>query len=123
LKTVLRGCGSLLATIRQSEGSQTIDDKREMEIAVQALRLNTLSKLTFADSIGFDALVRDMFPGISLKDAAYEQLKKRLKISAKHLGLIINERQVNSLACNDDKSTICENQVVYSNIHHCYYYV
>jgi len=31
---------------------------------VQALRLNTMSKLTFADSSRFDALVRDVFSGI-----------------------------------------------------------
>ena len=33
-------------------------------MVVQALRVNTLSKLTFADSKRFDALVRDVFPNV-----------------------------------------------------------
>lgn len=35
---------------------------------VQALRLNTMSKLTFADSSRFDALVRDVFSGVNFTD-------------------------------------------------------
>lgn len=45
---------------------------------VQALRLNTMSKLTFADSSRFDALVRDVFPGVDFKDVDYETLKSAL---------------------------------------------
>jgi dynein heavy chain 2 len=102
LKTVLRGCGSLLATNRQQQSTgvvhQAIDVAKETEIAVQALRLNTLSKLTFADAIRFDALVKDMFPGVPLKDPAYDQLKRRLMSSASHLGVVVSESQVrNSL--------------------------
>lgn len=32
---------------------------------VQALRLNTMSKLTFADTSRFDALVKDVFSGVN----------------------------------------------------------
>lgn len=35
---------------------------------VQALRLNTMSKLTFADSSRFDALVKDVFTGVDFTD-------------------------------------------------------
>lgn len=35
---------------------------------VQGLRLNTMSKLTFADSSRFDALVRDVFSGVNFTE-------------------------------------------------------
>uniref|UniRef100_A0A8B9KYF0 Cytoplasmic dynein 2 heavy chain 1 n=1 Tax=Astyanax mexicanus TaxID=7994 RepID=A0A8B9KYF0_ASTMX len=66
LKTVLRGCGSLLQ-LQKKHG-----------LVVQALRLNTMSKLTFADSSRFDALVRDVFPGVDFKDVEYEALNAAL---------------------------------------------
>uniref|UniRef100_A0AAY5F0X4 Cytoplasmic dynein 2 heavy chain 1 n=1 Tax=Electrophorus electricus TaxID=8005 RepID=A0AAY5F0X4_ELEEL len=66
LKTVLRGCGSLLQL------------QRKHGLVVQALRLNTMSKLTFADSARFDALVRDVFPGVDFRDVEYEALSTAL---------------------------------------------
>ncbi|XP_026115691.1 cytoplasmic dynein 2 heavy chain 1-like [Carassius auratus] len=73
LKTVLRGCGSLLQLQRQNN-----NPLKESGIVVQALRLNTMSKLTFADSSRFDALVRDVFPGVDFKDVEYEMLRSAL---------------------------------------------
>ncbi|XP_041920571.1 cytoplasmic dynein 2 heavy chain 1 [Alosa sapidissima] len=75
LKTVLRGCGSLLQQLRRS-GNTNI---KESHLVVQALRLNTMSKLTFADSSRFDALVRDVFPGVDFKDVEYETLSAALE--------------------------------------------
>ncbi|XP_009895076.2 cytoplasmic dynein 2 heavy chain 1 [Dryobates pubescens] len=71
LKTVLRGCGSLLHQMKKSEAMQEIN---ESHMVVQALRLNTMSKLTFADCARFDALVKDVFPGIDFKDVEYAEL-------------------------------------------------
>lgn len=51
---------------------------KESGLVVQALRLNTMSKLTFADSSRFDALVRDVFPGVDFKDVEYETLRSAL---------------------------------------------
>ena len=51
LKTVLKGCGSMLKMSKKSgddESRQKLTSHREAEIVVQALRLNTLSKLTFS---------------------------------------------------------------------------
>ena len=92
LKTVLRGCGSMLQERKKSsnEGGERV----ETEIAIQALRLNTLSKLTFADSVRFDALVTDIFPGIPFLEVAYEQLQEQLRQSVLDLGLSSNENQV-----------------------------
>ncbi|XP_050986096.1 LOW QUALITY PROTEIN: cytoplasmic dynein 2 heavy chain 1 [Labeo rohita] len=73
LKTVLRGCGSLLQLQRQSN-----NPLKESGLVVQALRLNTMSKLTFTDSSRFDALVKDVFPSVDFKDVEYEMLKSAL---------------------------------------------
>uniref|UniRef100_A0A3Q3WZD5 Cytoplasmic dynein 2 heavy chain 1 n=1 Tax=Mola mola TaxID=94237 RepID=A0A3Q3WZD5_MOLML len=65
LKTVLKASGSLL---QQQRKSHEKDKNQESSLVVQALRLNTMSKLTFADSSRFDALVKDVFPGVHFTD-------------------------------------------------------
>ncbi|XP_056467776.1 cytoplasmic dynein 2 heavy chain 1 isoform X1 [Gadus chalcogrammus] len=76
LKTVLKGCGSLL---QQQRKSQDKDQLQESGLVVQALRLNTMSKLTFADSFRFDALVKDVFPGVSFTDVEDQILTRALE--------------------------------------------
>uniref|UniRef100_A0A4W5JP42 Dynein cytoplasmic 2 heavy chain 1 n=1 Tax=Hucho hucho TaxID=62062 RepID=A0A4W5JP42_9TELE len=80
LKTVLRGCGRLLQQQRRSESV----------LVVQALRLNTMSKLTFADSSRFDALVQDVFPGVGFTDVEDQTLSHALQAvyEEAHLELI-----------------------------------
>ncbi|XP_069747277.1 cytoplasmic dynein 2 heavy chain 1 isoform X4 [Narcine bancroftii] len=73
LKTVLKGCGSLLQQVKKRK-----KEIGESHIVVQALRLNTMSKLTFADCTRFDALVRDIFPGVNFKDVEYAELTAAL---------------------------------------------
>ncbi|KAM6946318.1 LOW QUALITY PROTEIN: cytoplasmic dynein 2 heavy chain 1 [Aplochiton taeniatus] len=75
LKTVLRGCGSLLQHWRDQEAGHI----KESSLVVQALRLNTMSKLTFADSSRFDALVRDVFSGVSYTDVEDPSLTSALQ--------------------------------------------
>ncbi|XP_043928516.1 cytoplasmic dynein 2 heavy chain 1 isoform X1 [Protopterus annectens] len=75
LKTVLGGCGSLLQQQRRNEGKVKFN---ESHIVVQALRLNTMSKLTFADCARFDALVKDVFSGVDFGDVEYEELTTAL---------------------------------------------
>lgn len=55
LKTVLRGCGDAISKSREIG---------ETKIVVQTLMLNTLSKLTFADSKRFRVLLDDIFPDV-----------------------------------------------------------
>jgi dynein heavy chain 2 len=100
LKTVLGGCGSVLKAARKNllkEGkglNSSLDEDAEKELVVQALRLNTLSKLTFADCARFDSLVRDVFPGVQFTSSGYEELTAALKESFSDLGLLCNENQV-----------------------------
>uniref|UniRef100_A0A3Q1J7D9 Cytoplasmic dynein 2 heavy chain 1 n=1 Tax=Anabas testudineus TaxID=64144 RepID=A0A3Q1J7D9_ANATE len=68
LKTVLKACGSLLQVTLQNSS-----------LVVQALRLNTMSKLTFADSSRFDALVRDVFSGVNFTDVEDQILMHALE--------------------------------------------
>ena len=66
----------------------------EYQLVVQALRLNTLSKLTFADSKRFDSLVKDVFPGVSFKDLEYLELEAALKEACQEANLMVIESQV-----------------------------
>ncbi|GAB5577021.1 cytoplasmic dynein 2 heavy chain 1 isoform X12 [Prionailurus iriomotensis] len=105
LKTVLRGSGGLLRQLQRAGGKhkdlamlglkfcgresravpwdlyfsadKTVID--ESHIVVQALRLNTMSKFTFADCARFDALIKDVFPGIDFKEVEYDELRSALQ--------------------------------------------
>ncbi|XP_008299945.1 cytoplasmic dynein 2 heavy chain 1 [Stegastes partitus] len=76
LKTVLKACGSLLQQQRRSHDKDKI---QESSLVVQALRLNTMSKLTFADSSRFDALVKDVFSSVSFTDVEDQILMHALE--------------------------------------------
>lgn len=69
-------------------------ESAESSLVVQALRLNTLSKLTFADSRRFDALVADVFAGVQLQSVENPALKQALQESAAELNLEMNEAQI-----------------------------
>ncbi|NXC70641.1 DYHC2 protein, partial [Anhinga anhinga] len=91
LKTVLRGCGSLLHQLKKSEANQQIN---ESQMVVQALRLNTMSKLTFSDCARFDALVKDVFPGFDFKDVEYAELTTALQQVFEEANLEIISTQI-----------------------------
>ncbi|XP_064610087.1 cytoplasmic dynein 2 heavy chain 1-like isoform X3 [Liolophura sinensis] len=93
LKTVLRGSGNLLQNTKKNTPGK-VEASVEAKIVVQAVRINTLSKLTFSDSIRFDALVRDIFPGVQFKDIEYETLGAAIKEVCKECNLLVNEGQV-----------------------------
>lgn len=71
-----------------------VNAKVEARLVVQALRVNTLSKLTFADSKRFDALVRDIFPGVDFKGVEYAELADALSSAAQESNLMVMETQV-----------------------------
>lgn len=61
---------------------------------VQALRLNTMSKLTFADSSRFDSLVRDVFSGVNFTDMEDQILTDALQQVYKEAQLELIPSQV-----------------------------
>lgn len=93
LKTVLRGSGQMLQTLRR-EDAENIDAAKETLAVVQALRLNTISKLTFSDSERFDALVKDVFKGVAFVGVAQEKLTDAIRKTCDEMKLSIQERQI-----------------------------
>ncbi|CAI5438007.1 unnamed protein product [Caenorhabditis angaria] len=84
LKVVLGGCGSL----RKSQPS-----KNETDLVVQALLLNTLSKLTFSDSQRFNSLVDDIFSKPNKEMAKFENLIEPLNEAAKEMNIKLSDKQ------------------------------
>lgn len=66
----------------------------ESGLVVQALRLNTMSKLTFADSSRFDALVKDVFAGVDFTDVDDQIIKRALEEVYKEARLQLIPSQV-----------------------------
>ena len=77
--------------------AEKIDEAR---LVVQALRVNTLSKLTFSDSARFDNLVKDVFPGIDMKDIEYQNLAQAIRDVCTTSNLIPMETQVSLHHCS-----------------------
>ena len=62
LKTVLNTGGKLLQELKQA--GVPLNPQLERETLIKAIRVNTLSKLTFDDAVRFLALLGDVFPGV-----------------------------------------------------------
>ncbi|KAI9332693.1 dynein heavy chain and region D6 of dynein motor-domain-containing protein [Obelidium mucronatum] len=90
LKTVLGLAGRLLHEEKQHS---TIGRQREVAIVVKALRVNTLSKLTFADGQRFNALIKDIFPEAKIEDISYESLSVAIKEVYDEMGLDFTDTQ------------------------------
>ena len=71
-----------------------VDATVEYRLVVQALHLNTLSKLTFADSKRFDSLVKDVFPGVPFRDVEYVELEAALREVCIEQNLVVIDAQV-----------------------------
>jgi len=71
-----------------------VSPETEMKIAVQALRLNTHSKLTFTDSKRFDSLIQDVFPDVPFQDVEHQELEQALRDACKEANLVVIESQV-----------------------------
>ncbi|KHJ97216.1 ATPase family protein [Oesophagostomum dentatum] len=85
LKVVLRGCGDLRAA--KPETSET-------DIVVQALLLNTLSKLTSSDSKRFSVLIDDIFSSVNKEMATFGDLVEPLKTASAEMNVQLTEKQL-----------------------------
>ena len=65
---------------------------------VQALQLNTLSKITFADSKRFNSLVADIFVGVAFKDVVQPDLEQALHEECQEAQLVVNPTRVQYVA-------------------------
>jgi len=77
LKAVLNSGGRIIQNLK-AEGSP-ISPEIEYEILIKAVRVNTLSKLTFADTAKFLALIGDVFPGAQSADMAGGKLEAAIR--------------------------------------------
>lgn len=90
LKTVLLACGRLLKEQRP------IGDHAsgEMELAVRALRSNTMSKLNANDRNRFDMLISYVFANTEIVTVPNDSLKVALQQAFLTLNLQLNDRQL-----------------------------
>ncbi|KAH9247140.1 hypothetical protein BASA81_015283 [Batrachochytrium salamandrivorans] len=85
LKAVLSLAGSLLQE-QKTHGSVT--EVEESLAVVKAIRVSTLSKLTFGDGQRFNMLMNDIFSSIDTPSIIYDDLEKAIRESYQDLGLI-----------------------------------
>ncbi|EGD76743.1 dynein heavy chain isotype 1B [Salpingoeca rosetta] len=107
LKTILRGAGHLLAKRRKNaqangddgdgSGGDAVDSRVEAFLLVQALRVNTLSKLSFADAKRFDGLISNVFTDVSLAEIEYHELSQAIAEAYEELGLVPTETQTKKM--------------------------
>ena len=95
LKTILLQAGRLVRHERKI--GTNVDFNLEARLVIGALRINTLSKLTYTDSIRFNGLVEDVFPGIKAEDLEYAELEKCIREALAELKLEVVEEQIKKI--------------------------
>ena len=95
LKTILSGGGNLLTKYKQQ--NKEVTPEQETKLIVQAARVNTLSKLTYADAARFDQLCADLFPGVQHADIEYPELMDAIRESYAEMNLVYKDRQVKKM--------------------------
>lgn len=76
LKAVLNSGGRLIQSMKMQGVKVTPD--LEYEILIKAVRVNTLSKLTYQDTSKFLALIGDIFPGVKSADISGGELEEAI---------------------------------------------
>lgn len=115
LKAVLNTAGKLLQSTKKeiaeaaksfssNEDGSTPSPERlttaeETELLIKAVRINTLSKLTFADATRFLALIGDVFPGVESADVSGGALGEAIRevMINKPFFLQPDERQIRKM--------------------------
>uniref|UniRef100_A0A183FTN3 AAA_6 domain-containing protein n=1 Tax=Heligmosomoides polygyrus TaxID=6339 RepID=A0A183FTN3_HELPZ len=84
-RVVLRGCGDMRAAKPEANETETV---------VQALLLNTLSKLTFSDSKRFNVLIDDVFLTVNKEMATFGDLIEPLNTAAEEMKIELTPKQL-----------------------------
>ena len=92
LKPILTLAGRLLQELK-AQGTALSEDE-EAVLLLKAVRMNTLSKLTFADSRRFQDLCSDLFPGINVKDLEYQELEQVIRETIREMHLAEIDSQI-----------------------------
>uniref|UniRef100_A0A0N5CE75 Cytoplasmic dynein 2 heavy chain 1 n=1 Tax=Strongyloides papillosus TaxID=174720 RepID=A0A0N5CE75_STREA len=88
LKTIIKSCGDML------NGDI---NKNEVNVVIEALSLNTMSKLTYSDSIRFEALIKDVFQNAEKRSPQFTHLIEPLKKAAENKGIKLSSNQINKI--------------------------
>jgi dynein heavy chain 2 len=93
MKTVLNTGGSLIQ--QRKRAGESTSPAIEQELLIKAIRVNTLSKLTFDDANRFVGLLSDVFPGVPSDDVTNPELQSAIRqvMSEKHFNLEFGEAQ------------------------------
>ncbi|CAM9144794.1 unnamed protein product [Heterosigma akashiwo] len=97
LKAILNTGGKLIQAAKKSGTEITLDF--ELEILIKAVRVNTLSKLTFTDTKRFLGLISDIFTGVESSDISGGELEAAIRevMGQKPFFLEVNELQVRKM--------------------------
>ena len=89
LKAVLNSGGKLIQYYKTQGGRKGVDAELEYEILIKAVRVNTLSKLTFADTSKFLSLIGDVFPGVQSSDITGTSFDHSSELAARRFSAIL----------------------------------
>ena len=92
LKTILTVANQQIQSFLIS--GEKADYDKEVEVLIKAIRINTLSKLTYDDTKKFNNFIEDVFPNAKINDIFYEDLNKALQESYKELNYELIETQI-----------------------------
>lgn len=92
LKTVLLACGEFLKENSKQKNSN--GNEIEMKLAVNAMRLNMMSKLTANDCKRFDMLIGYVFADTPIEPTHNDHLKTSIDQAFVQLNLQVNDRQL-----------------------------
>jgi dynein heavy chain 2 len=97
LKAILVTGGKLI--VDRKANNLEVNDVIEADLLVKSLRVNTLSKLTFADAQRFVGLCTDIFPEVDAKDIEIPTLQQAIKevMESKQFNLIFDEVQMKKM--------------------------
>ena len=97
LKAILVTGGKLI--VARKAANLEVNDVIEADLLVKSLRVNTLSKLTFADAQRFVGLCTDIFPEVDAKDIEIPALEAAIKevMESKSFNLIFDEVQMKKM--------------------------
>ena len=86
LKPILSLAGRLLQDHKRNH-DEPPNDVEEAILLINAVRMNTMSKLTFADARRFQNLYVDLFPGVTVKDIEYAELEIHIREAMEEMTL------------------------------------
>lgn len=92
IRTVLTECGRTLKKFKLKNNN--FDVSKETDIVLQVLRNDTLPKLSYIDSLKFNAILQDVFGRANVQNIDVDPITRHIEESFEELGLMINDRQV-----------------------------